>query len=149
MTRGRTPTPANVLKLRGTHRADRHGARMVTECAEPDCPTMIRGRAAAVWARTVPLLVQARAISRIDADALARYCVAQAAWEKLVDRLGRCRNAKDFDAIAKVMRGLSATANRLAGELGLTPASRGRVRAAAPEEPEHGKANGKARFFGA
>lgn len=147
--RGRKPTPENVLRLRGTLRADRHGARMTTACEAPECPPMLVGRAAAVWARTVPLLLEARAIARIDADALVRYCVAQAAFERLVGRLGRCRTVKDFDAVSKVVRGFSATANRLAGELGLTPASRGRVRASAPPEDPANGTNEKARFFGA
>jgi P27 family predicted phage terminase small subunit len=143
--RGRKPTPDNVLRLRGTLRADRHGSRMRTECAEPDAPGVLRGAALDVWRRTVPLLLELRAVAKIDGDALARYCVAQAAWEALVVRAGRTKKHKDLDALMKVMRGLSSTANRLGGELGLTPASRSRVRASAPDtdhEPSE-----KARYF--
>jgi P27 family predicted phage terminase small subunit len=143
--RGRKPTPDNVLRLRGTLRADRHGSRMRTECAEPDAPKVLRGAALDVWRRTVPLLLELRSVAKIDGDALARYCVAQASWEALVLRAGRAKTHKQLDALTKVMRALASTANRLGGELGLTPASRSRVRASAPESDDD--RTEKARFF--
>ena len=74
--RGPPPTPTEILTL--------HGSKLVNQCREqteakgpagkPTCPNWLAKDAKKAWKQIVPMLETMHMLSRIDANALARYC---------------------------------------------------------------------------
>lgn len=132
--RKRKPTP--ILKLHGTFRDDRRSGNEPTPDIEcPDMPRFITGEARKEWERIVPLLAEARCLTRWDMAALAAYCQT---WKEFV-RLCRAINritayTIQTDKGNTVQNPLVGAKNkafnnllRICGEFGLTPASRSRL----------------------
>jgi P27 family predicted phage terminase small subunit len=98
-----------------------------TAGAPPTCPDWLDDAARGVWAVVVPQL--RGHVEEIDEYALACFCVTFARWRAAEQdvterglRIGEKLNpsVKQSDAFLKQLRGMLA-------ELGLTPASRGRL----------------------
>ncbi len=74
--RGPKPTPTAVLKLRGSTLVTgrREAAEVQGPAGTPDAPEWLDEEARAAWDRIVPLLEGMGVLTRIDGNALARYC---------------------------------------------------------------------------
>ncbi|MFO0823031.1 MAG: phage terminase small subunit P27 family [Gemmataceae bacterium] len=117
----------------------------------PGAPAVPRGMgkaARAVWKRVTAEMEKAGTLTHADQDILAAYCVAVADLDKLnaeIERDGIMIDAPTFDRNGKptgstsrrphpALKWRSDLLNKvkqLAGEMGLTPAARSRVTAAA------------------
>jgi len=139
--RGPRPTPTPLLRLRGTARKDRTRHEPAGPAGVPDCPEWLDEQAKNAWSQLVPQLTQMRVLSRIDGNALARYCTFWGRWKAaeeflakngsvytLKDEQGKVRCVQQFPQVA-IAHKLGALLTRLEGEFGMTPSSRSRIQA--------------------
>jgi P27 family predicted phage terminase small subunit len=134
--RGPRPTPTRILELRGSQRAKSRGIEPQPERTTPDCPDWLDDGAKSCWAQIVPQLEQMGVLTRIDANALTRYCVLWTQWigaQKFLMQYGTTYPLKDKNGNLKCMmpwpqvsqvRGWGEQLRRLEAEFGMTPASR-------------------------
>lgn len=156
--RGPRPTPEAALKLRGTFRKDRVRNPPQPNEGKPVCPSWIDADAKAAWKQLIPLLEQMRVLTKVDRNAIIRYCQAWSRWKKaeqfiqkhgevypLKDDQGHIKCLQQFPQVA-IAHKLSALLTRFEQEFGMTPSARTRIqveKGARPYcDPE------KARFFG-
>lgn len=85
---GRPPTPSEILKSRGTFRADRHGDRPEVPVKKPKLPKWLTAEGKAEWNRQVKLLEKAGLIAELDRAALAVYCDTWADYVRCVWLIG-------------------------------------------------------------
>jgi len=156
--RGPSPTPTAVLKLRGSTLISKR--REVSEArgpaGRPDPPDWLDGDAKAMWDKLVPHLESMGVLSRIDGNALARYCRLWSRWRKaeaFIDLRGEIYPLKDEGGQVKcfqqwpqvaIASKLALQLTRLEQEFGMTPSARSRIQVAHPIEEQVG---GKSRFF--
>ena len=133
--KGRKPKPTGLKLLTGNPGKRPLNAREPAADGAPRCPHHLTGPARQKWAAMVRDLRAANIVTRLDGDALALYCVLWARWvaaEKDVRERGEVLTSDEggqyqnpYLAIAnRALRELG----RLAGEFGLTPSSRSRVK---------------------
>ncbi|MBZ4319528.1 P27 family phage terminase small subunit [Streptomyces huiliensis] len=142
--RGAKPKPHIQAVREGTFRPDRNseGARFApTDPVEPDWSELlpgeaaedVRGKAADVWARTIPALVMSAGLTDAQRETAIEYCVTVARlWqaERELSRTGlvveteRGNVKSPWVTIAHQYR---SHFRALTGELGLSPASATRV----------------------
>ena len=142
--RGRKPTPTRLKVLTGNP-----GKRPLNrdeprpEPALPDCPPELSPAAQAEWHRLAGELAALRVLTNLDRAALAAYCGAYALSAEATEAIQK------FGAMVKSPTGYPiqspyvSIANRqaeimlrIAGEFGFTPASRSRIAAPSPPEPD-------------
>lgn len=148
---GRRPKSSATRALEGNpgRRAARNEPQPAIEA--PPCPKHLRGEARAEWDRLAPRLVELRLLSALDRSTLAVYCSAWATWSQADVKIARLRSqtihTKSGTTKLHPLFGLRSQAHRemtqAAVELGMTPGSRSRVRAAPREDP----ADPSERFF--
>lgn len=157
---GPARTPDSILKLRGSkwpkYRVGDKGTKATEHKAGmPTCPTWLTAEAKAEWKRIVPDLTESRVLSKADRATVAAYCQAWAdyveAHKSIVKDGATFVTPKGY--IAKnpmvTIRNESRLAMlRYAQELGLTPASRSKVRIK-DDNGNQDKTKTKARFFSA
>lgn len=155
-TRGPAPTPTEILKRRGSWRAGSRKGEPKPERSAPTKPRKLTKEQAAVWKQLVPELDRLGVLSRIDGNALERYCVLWVRWRRaseFIEKYGESYPLKTEDGgikcfmpfpQASVVNKLSVLLLRLEQEFGLTPASRTRIQVQVEPEPD---AEGKGRFF--
>ncbi len=144
-------TLVDLHVLRGTFRKDRHGAQPAGPTGElPTCPSWLCGDARREWRRLAPVL---HAQGRLDASSRAVFAAYCSAWgeytaaEQQIAAQGEVltdAGGKQYPNPRLKIR--DAAAGRLmkaAAEMGLTPASRGRV----VTPPTRPGSNDKAKFF--
>lgn len=137
--RGPRPTPTKVLELRGSKRAKLNRGEPKPGPGVPEAPSWLDDESRAVWEQLVPQLEEMAVLSKIDALALARYCVLWTQWVKatkfvqrhgptypLKDGNGRVKCFAQFPEVA-LMHKLSTALSRLEAEFGLTPSARTRI----------------------
>ena len=139
--RGPPPTPTAVLKLRGstrvTQRRQIHEAQGPVGAPEP--PDWLDEDARAMWDHLLPMLTGMGVLTRIDGNALARYCRLWSRWRKaeahldkhgelypLKDDQGRVRYVQQWPQVAIAAK-LAQQLTRLEQEFGMTPSARTRV----------------------
>lgn len=114
--RGRKPETAQIHKLRGTERKDRHGTedeRVTLPAEAPDPPDYLTGDQKQEWFRVVNAMKDAGVIASADQAALEGYVL-------LVDQMRKER--EEFPASRHgQLRGYIAV-------LGLSPGDRARLR---------------------
>lgn len=147
-SRGPSPTPTRILRLRGTWRADRHtreGAEPQFEPMThlPPAPPFFDDVARFEWHRVGPELIEQRLLTHADLAAFTLYCVHVArvvACERILREKGMtCRGPRGERARPEVAiaRQAGAEVRKFAQELGLTPSARRRVTPAPrPREPK-------------
>ncbi len=156
--RGPAPTPTPVLKLRGSTLATKRREQLEAKgpAGVPDRPDWLDEQARQVWDQLVPLLEMMGVLTRVDGNALSRYCRIWTRWrkaEEFIDDKGEMYPLKDDKGAVKcfmqwpqvaIAHKLAQQLTRLEQEFGMTPASRTRIQVA-----HHGpaKATGKSRFF--
>lgn len=156
--RGPAPTPTALLKLRGSSLASKR--REIAEAhgppGTPRCPPWLDKNAKAAWRHLVPLLDTMGVLTRIDGQALARYCRLWSRWRKMEAFIeekgemyplrgddGQVRCFQQWPQVA-IANKLSQQLTRLEQEFGMTPSARARLEIV-PRVQED--ATGKARFF--
>jgi len=156
--RGPAPTPTPILKLRGSKRVTRkrEAGEVCGPEGTPDRPDWLDDDAAKVWDHLVPMLDGMGVLTRIDGNALARYCRLWTRWRKaeaFIDDRGEMYPLKDDNGKVKcfaqwpqvaMASKLALQLTRLEQEFGMTPSARARIQLA-PQKQEAGR--GKARFF--
>jgi P27 family predicted phage terminase small subunit len=139
---GKAPTPTAILAARGSWRAKLNPAEPLPELGAPDCPAHLSDAAKEIWYQIVPRLLAMGVLSRVDGNALARYCDAFIQWRRAAEFLNAHElvypmKGKDgkvsalapypqnalYDRYARILSGLEA-------QFGLTPAARTRIAAA-------------------
>lgn len=129
----------------------------VPESAAADlAPSYLEGEARAEWVRVAPRLAKLGLLTELDETMLALYCQAVANWREAEARvrlvtaphragcpLGQDPESHGHGFENALMQGWvkrakeeRAAARQLAAEFGFSPASRSRVKAAPPDEPE-------------
>jgi len=148
-----------VLKLRGSALATRERERreVAGPAGTPRMPDWLDDDAKAAWKQLVPQLREMGVLTRIDGNALARYCTTWAAWRKAVafirekgdmyplrDENGAVKYFQQWPQVA-ISHKLATQLTRLEQEFGMTPSSRARL-----QMPERkGADDAKERFFNA
>ncbi len=159
--RGPAPTPTPVLKLRGstlvTNRREQREAKGPS--GKPSCPAWLDEDAKAAWKQLVPLLQSMNVLTRIDGNALARYCRLWSRWRKaeaFLDQHGEMYPLKHENGQVKYMQPwpqvaiaskLAQQLTRLEQEFGMTPASRTRIQTTGNTYTQ--QSNAKDHFFDA
>lgn len=96
----------------------------------PECPDWLDAMARAEWSRVVPDLEASGALCQADLGILASYCQTFARWRQCEAELtaaGCMLVGNRINPAAKHAENLCKLLRSLAAELGLTPASRGRL----------------------
>lgn len=162
--RGPAPTPTRILELRGSTLVTKR--RLKGEPKPPRgrmaCPDWLDKRAKAVWKQVVPMLIGMGVLTKIDRNALERYCRTYSRWreaEDFIDKHGSVYPLKDEKGKTKcvqqwpqvaIANKLSIQLTRMEQEFGMTPSARARIQVdvtaaevALNRKPE----NPKDRFF--
>ena len=137
-----------MLRLRGTLRNDRVFNEPKVKGGIPKCPAWLSAEAKSAWKQLAPDLVASGLLTRLDRNALSRYCTLWARWrdaevfiEKhgsvytLKDAGGNARCAMQFPQVAIAHR-LSLALTKLEAEFGMTPSGRSRIHVEPPPSEE-------------
>ncbi len=157
--RGPKPTPTAILKLRGsTLVTKRRKEREVKGPAgAPDRPDWLDDEAKSAWDDVAPLLEAMGVLTRIDGNALARYCRLWSRWRKaeaFIQEKGEMYPLRGDDGQVKyfqqwpqvaIANKLAQQLTRLEAEFGMTPSARARPQVA-PARTQSSD-NSKERFF--
>ena len=139
--RGPAPTPTNILKLRGSTLVSKRREKSEPKApvGKPRCPDWLDQDAKAAWKQVAPLLEAMGVLTRIDVNALARYCRLWSRWRKaeaFLDQHGEMYPLKHDNGQVKYMQPwpqvaiagkLAQQLTRLEQEFGMTPAARTRI----------------------
>ena len=137
--RGPPRTPTEILRMRGSPLANRNPDEPTPQRGRPKCPRWLKTPARREWNHLVKLLDEMGVLTKVDGNALARYCRLWARWRKMEefidehgvvyatkDRNGKSAGFRAFPQV-RIAEKLSVQLTRLEQEFGLTPASRSRV----------------------
>ena len=135
--KGRTPTPIAVHRAQGTYRADRHGNAPEPKPATPKAPTWLTAEAKKLWRYFAARLAAVNVLSELDQQALGIYCSAAARVakaEKAIAQTGEIVKSPAGFAQPNPWIGIAQKCQemmlRYGQELGLSPASRTRIKVA-------------------
>ena len=133
---GRNAKTQTQHRLAGSWRRDRHGRPSPEPPAgPPEPPPDLAGEALAEWNRMISRLTMLQTLSAVDDAVLARYCLLHARAERLETALAgepvlstsvEHRERRVHPAFSQ-LRAYDQALRQYLAELGLTPASRGRV----------------------
>lgn len=142
-SRGPQPTPTEILKIRGSRRADNRekGGEPQPEKGIPTKPKHITGEAATIWKRLTKMLHDMGVLTKIDGFQIERYAIMFSQWRQLqrviqkhAENDGKLIFALRDDVHRAVVRNTWAESHRLESALkqiemqfGLTPAARARL----------------------
>lgn len=139
--RGPQPTPKNILKARGSNRAN---SKKGHENPEPqlgptDPPAFLTDEEAEKWIQMITVLIPMKCYSEADADALAQYCQTWVTFQEMqailkeeghiVKRVSRdtketiVKRHPAFDISTELRKRLKD----LEASFGLTPSARARI----------------------
>ena len=139
--RGPRPQPSAVLKMRGSQlwNRERDAREAKGPAGAPDEPDWLDEEAKRAWNVLVPMLEAMRVLTRIDGNALARYCRLWSRWrqaEKWIEEKGEMYPIRNEDGSVKcfqqwpqvaIAHKLAEQLIRLEREFGLTPSARARL----------------------
>jgi P27 family predicted phage terminase small subunit len=143
--RGPRPTPTALKVLRGETRPSRVNREEPKPLpAFPDPPAHLSEAALAIWERVRAQTAHTRVIRGADADILELYCEALVRYREASALLARSgfliKGARQGELVKNplvaMVRDLGSQVRALAGELGLTPASRSSLRTGEGAAPE-------------
>jgi P27 family predicted phage terminase small subunit len=137
--------------MRGSWRSKRNPREPRPEPGRPRCPRWLDKEAKAMWRRLVPQLDTMGVLTRVDGNALARYCSLWSRWKKAEeflmergdvylakDQNGQVKDVKPYPQV-RIAAQLSEQLLRLEAQFGLTPASRARLEAPQQQDSQHGQ----------
>lgn len=134
---GPARTPTNILKLRGSWRADDRGDADLPSSVKgsPPCPDWLGVDAAAVWRRLVPQFEALGVLAVTDENALARYCILWVQWKELTKFIEE--HGYTYESVttnggmklvlhpnASMLATITGQLLRLEQDFGMTPSSR-------------------------
>jgi len=146
-TRGRRPKSNVVKLLQGSRiRAGKRAPRV--PAGMPKAPEHLNKEARAVWARVAPGLYTSGLLTELDAEALGAFCVCSARLAEAERHLaaegpttvgarGAMRQSPWLSIAAAARRQMLS----LAQEFGMTPSSRGRIKAGEPPAVREGESD--------
>lgn len=133
---GPAPTPTHLRIVRGDRKDRINTNEPKPKKSKPKCPTWMSDEAKVIWKRTVKQLDQMGLLYEADQDIIAAYVNAVINYQKateLVDRSGVLikgrRDGVVTNPAVRVQRDSATLIRMLAGELGLTPSARTRLKA--------------------
>ena len=152
MPRGRPPTPTYLKLIKGTprsNRAKRKAAKVDPSLGPPVPPAFLLVEAREEWDAQCGLLHKLGMLTALDAAIFAAYCQAYGRWQRAEKVLSEITLDATDEAtrgllirnssgkliqhpLADIARAAMADAVKYAGEIGLTPSARSKVR---PEPP--------------
>lgn len=140
--RGPAPTPTEILKARGSRRAQERAGEVQFERGRPTCPAWLGKEAKAEWNRQVKQLAAAGILQKVDRALLAAWCEAWGEFAGITCAIGeRLRQDPVLGYSVIISNGLMNAKNkaverllRLAQQFGFSPAARVRIRAAGDED---------------
>lgn len=156
--RGPPPVPAAVKRARGTFQPSRTREDVQLALDIPQPPEWLDKEAQAEWDRVVPLLYEAKVLTRIDRGILTNYCLA---WSLCVNATrSYMKDGLTVTRVSSKLTGNSIPSKRLAphpmirvahearaqarllgAELGLSPSARTRITLQPPhDEPNNDEA---------
>jgi P27 family predicted phage terminase small subunit len=137
-----------MLKLTSSWRADaREGTEPRPEAGRPALPDWLDDVAKQCWEQLLPQLEQMGVLTRIDGNAIARYCQGWSDWRKCIAFIGKngmFYALKDDSGAVKCLQQyphvgirnkLAVELSRLEQEFGLTPSARTRIEVKLPDGP--------------
>src|SRR5262245_40672243 len=82
--RGPAPTPTSILEIRGSTLVSKRRKRREAKgpAGSPKCPAWLDADAKAAWRQLVPMLEHMGVLTKIDGNALTRYCRYWSRWRK-------------------------------------------------------------------
>jgi P27 family predicted phage terminase small subunit len=157
--RGPKPTPTAILKLRGSTLVSkrRESDEVQGPEGDPEQPDWLDDVAKAAWDQLVPLLETMGVLTRIDGNALTRYCRMWSRWcqaEKFIQEKGEMYPLRDEKGGVKyfqqwpqvsIANKLAQQLTKLEAEFGMTPSSRARLQI--PNNEDVLPRTDKSRFF--
>ena len=134
---GRKPIPAQLHKLKGSFRSDRHEVKPGVEVVNPSPPRGLPRAAKEEWRRMAAVLSKYRLLSDLDLTALEMYCRVFARWQAVEKKLQEVdelvfeteNKYQVQSAYLGIANACMKQLNHLMGEFGMTPATRERLRA--------------------
>jgi P27 family predicted phage terminase small subunit len=146
--RGPKPTPTKILKLRGTHRADRTRGEPLPQGKAPAPPEWLLPAAREEWERLLPELERMGLLTSADWAQFAQYCQVWARWidaeEKLVangsvmelyNEHGDLKYSQISPWVTIAHKALERL-QKLGAEFGLTPSARSRLSIDKPKDAD-------------
>lgn len=139
--RGPSPTPTNILKMRGSWRANINPKEPIPDSGRPACPRFLSPEARKIWKRASKILAGMRVLTKAEVFVLARYCDAMSRWIEtaaFLSEKGDVYPVRDKDEKvvdfkewpqSKIYFKLDRVLIKMEQELGLTPAARTRIAA--------------------
>src|SRR5262245_48713956 len=82
--RGPVPTPTAILERRGSKRVTKRRKAREPKAPPgmPKCPDWLDKRAKAMWRKLSPMLFRMNVLSKVDVNALERYCRTYSLWRQ-------------------------------------------------------------------
>lgn len=157
MPGGRRPTPTKILQLRGSWRAKTRPHEPQVKAERPTCPSWLSGEAKQVWRVIVPQLHAMGILTKVDGQALARYCALTVRWRhalQFVEAHGDTYPVRDANGQVVSLRPFPQTwlvqnvakeLLRLESHFGMTPSARTTLHVHSPAPAE--AADPKTKFF--
>ena len=149
--RGRIPKPVAQHRLEGTYRNRRHGNSPEPDAAIPKAPPGMDDEAHKWWKYYAPRLVKVRVLTALDRETLAVFCTAAARRAKAEIEIAKTgevvKSPAGFATVNPWVNIATKAAElmlRYGQELGLSPASRTRIKVQPTTQPA---TSGKDRFF--
>ena len=118
---------------------ERERSEVKPPSGKPRCPDYLDRNAKAAWKKLVPLLAAMGVLTRVDENALARYCRLWSRWRKaedfiddhgemypLKDEAGNTKCFQQWPQVA-IAHKLSLQLTRIEQEFGMTPSARARL----------------------
>lgn len=134
--RGPAPKTIKQLKLSGSPRARKAKREPKVPKGMPACPEYLSANAKKVWRALVPMLAKLGVVSKLDGNALTRYCDLFVQWrvaQEYLDKNGLTYELKDEDGDiyytqqypqVSIVRSCATALLRLEQEFGMTPSAR-------------------------
>ncbi len=131
---GPKPTPTAILKMRGSWRGKKNKTEPHPETGAPRRPSWLAGDGRRAWEHLTPKLVAMGVLTKVDGNALARYCAMWASWRSLttfIEQHGTTYTVDQGDVKpypqVKQSQNLADQLLRLEQQFGLTPSARARM----------------------
>lgn len=141
---GPQPTPTHLKIVRGNRKDRINFNEPKPKKAKPICPEWLSEQAKQIWERTASQLEMMNLLYEADQDILAAYSNAVATYilaSKMVDETGILvegrRDGMVTNPAVRIQRDSATLIKQLAGELGLTPSARTRLKAEENDDQEN------------
>lgn len=138
---------AEVLKIQGTYRKDRHQERPSGKApGVPEPSTELDGDARKFWDLYVAALIAGGAVGAVDSPALTSLAIAYQDWMKLSRLSRKMKPGEDgYAGILRLAIAARESFERAADKFGLTPSARVKLGKAAKETSGDDR---ESKFFG-